>query len=112
MINEEGGCKIGDIKTSILAYCDDLILVSNSLKKLEKLIGICVEYSLEWKFKFNPNKSIIMNCEFKLYENNQIEIRIDGKLLETKDSCKYLGLMMNEKNFNFCLISLNFYVAN
>ncbi len=43
VINEEGGCKIGDTKASILAYCDDLILLSNSLKKLEKLIGICVE---------------------------------------------------------------------
>jgi hypothetical protein len=48
VINEEGGCKIGDTKTSILAYCDDLILLSNSLKKLEKLIGICVDYSREW----------------------------------------------------------------
>jgi hypothetical protein len=52
----------------------------------------------------NGDKSIIMNCGFKLYENNQIEIRIDGKLLETKDSCKYLGLMMNEKNDGNCMI--------
>jgi hypothetical protein len=79
VINEEGGCKIGDTKTSILAYCDDLILLSNSLKKLEKLIGICVDYSREWMFKFNPNKSLIMNCGFKLYEYDQIEIEIDGK---------------------------------
>jgi hypothetical protein len=104
VINEEGGCKIGDTKTSILAYCDDLILLSNSLKKLEKLIGICVDYSREWMFKFNPNKSLIMNCGFKLYENDQIEIKIDGKLLDTKDSCKYLGLMINEKNDGNCMI--------
>jgi len=104
VINEEGGCKIGDTKASILAYCDDLILLSNSLKKLEKLIGICVDYSREWMFKFNPKKSLIMNCGFKLYENDQIEIKIDGKLLDTKDSCKYLGLMINEKNDGNCMI--------
>ena len=45
VINEDGGCKIGNIKTSILAYCDDLILLSTSLKKLENLVGKCVEYS-------------------------------------------------------------------
>ena len=51
-----------------------------------------------WMFKFNPNKSLIMNCGFKLYENDQIEIKIGGKLLETKDTCKYLGLILNETN--------------
>jgi hypothetical protein len=40
---------------------------------------ICVDYSREWMLKFNPNKSLIMNCGFKLYENDQIEIEIDGK---------------------------------
>ena len=98
VINEDGGCKIGNIKTSILAYCDDLILLSTSLKKLENLVGKCVEYSQMWMFKFNPNKSLIMNCGFKLYENDQIEIKIGGKLLETKDTCKYLGLILNETN--------------
>jgi hypothetical protein len=42
IINEEGGSSLSNIKTSILAYCDDLILLSPSLNKLEKLICICV----------------------------------------------------------------------
>ncbi len=75
-----------------------LFVIINKYIKLEKLIGICVEYSLERKFKFNPKKSLIMNCGFKLNENNQIEIKIDGKLLETKNACKYLGLIITEKN--------------
>jgi hypothetical protein len=57
----DGGCKIGDSNTTILAYCDDIILLSQSLKKLEELIKICVKYSNAWLFKFNANKSLIMN---------------------------------------------------
>jgi hypothetical protein len=41
-IINEGGSSLSNIKTSILAYCDDLILLSPSLNKLEKLICICV----------------------------------------------------------------------
>ena len=93
IINEEGGSILGNVKTSILAYCDDLILLSPSLNKIEKLISICVEYSIKWIFKFNANKSLIMNCGYKLYENNQIMIKkIGDKILETKDTCKYLGI--------------------
>ena len=104
VINEEVGCKIGDIKTSILAYCDDLILLLTSLKQLEKLTGLCVDYSIEWMFKLNPNKLLILNCGYKIYEINQVEIKINGELLETKDTCKYLGLMINEKNDGNCMI--------
>ena len=63
----DGGCKVGDSNTTILAYYDDIIL-SHSLKKLEELIKICVRYSTEWLFKFNANKSLIMNCGYKIYE--------------------------------------------
>ena len=36
IINEEGGSILGNVKTSILAYCDDLILLSPSLNKIKK----------------------------------------------------------------------------
>ena len=39
IISEEGGSCLGNVKTSILAYCDDLILLSPSLKKIEKFVG-------------------------------------------------------------------------
>jgi hypothetical protein len=94
----DGGCKIGDSNTTILAYCDGIILLSHSLKKLEELIKIGVRYSTEWLFKFNANKSLIMNCGYKIYENDQIQIRLGEKMLETKETCKYLGLLVNEDN--------------
>jgi retron-type reverse transcriptase len=43
----DGEYKIGDSNTAILAYCDDIILLSHSLQKLEDLIKICVKYSTE-----------------------------------------------------------------
>ena len=74
----------GNIKTLILAYCDDLILLSTSLKKIWKPCWKCVEYSLNWIFKFNSNKSLIMNCGFKIYENDQIKIKIGCKYWKLK----------------------------
>jgi hypothetical protein len=44
------------------------------------------------------NKSIMMNCGYKLYENNQIMMKIGDTILETKDTCKYLGITLNENN--------------
>ena len=90
----DGGCKIGDSNTTILAYCDGIILLSHSLKKLEELIKIGVRYSTEWLFKFNANKSLIMNSGYKIYENDQIKIRLG----ETKETCRNLGLLVNEDN--------------
>jgi len=49
-------------------------------------------------FKFNANKWLIINCGFRLYKNSQIQIRLGDKILETKDTCKYLGLILNENN--------------
>jgi hypothetical protein len=49
-------------------------------------------------FKFNANKWLIINFGFRLYENSQIKIRLGDKILETKDTCKYLGLILNENN--------------
>jgi hypothetical protein len=62
----DGDCKIGDSKTTMLAYCGDTILLSHSLNKLEELIKIGVRYSTEWLFKFNANKSLIMNSGYKI----------------------------------------------
>ncbi len=61
-------------------------------------MSICVEFSIKWMFKFNANKSLMMNCGYKLYKNNQIMIKIGDKILETKDTCKYLGITLNENN--------------
>jgi hypothetical protein len=47
-------------------------------------------------FKFNEHKLVTMNFGFKLYEKNQI--KIDNKFLETKETCKYLGLWLDENN--------------
>jgi hypothetical protein len=90
----DGDSKIGDSKTTILAYCGDTIFLSHSLKKLEELIKIGVRYSTEWLFKFNANKSLIINCGYKIYENDQIKIRLG----ETKETCRNLGLLVNEDN--------------
>ena len=91
------GCKIAETNVSVLAYCDDLILLSPSLNSLKKNVDLCVKYSKDWLFKFNSKKSVIMNCGKKIYSNDQIDIFIDNNRLPAVEFCKYLGININEK---------------
>ena len=45
--------KIGKINVSIIAYCDDVILMSPTIKHLNTLLEICYEYSVEWKLQYS-----------------------------------------------------------
>jgi len=43
----EGGYSFGKIKIPILGYCDDEVLLSRSINKLEKMIDmLCLQYNI------------------------------------------------------------------
>ncbi|NBO93738.1 MAG: hypothetical protein EBV06_15735 [Planctomycetia bacterium] len=47
------GAKLGSLNVSIIAYCDDLKLISPSIRDLNILLKICGDYGNFWKFEFN-----------------------------------------------------------
>ncbi len=51
------GSMIFDINTSLVSFCDDLNIISPSLKQSQKLLDVCSKYGENWKMKFNPKKS-------------------------------------------------------
>ena len=55
------GTKVQDEHIAVLAYCDDLILLSNTKQNLLKLSQICQRHSYKWKYKFNPSKCHIIS---------------------------------------------------
>ena len=96
--NSSYGCYLGNNKTTILGYCDDLILMSSSLQHMQYLLNLCDIYSSEWKIKFNANKSIVINCGFKLYDDKDINLHISNNKLQLVEESKYLGLILNKNN--------------
>ena len=96
--NSNYGCYIDKFKTTILGYCDDLILMASSLGHTQTLLNICDDYSEKWKIKFNPTKSVVINCGFKLYKDDDIDLFISINKLPVVSESKYLGLMLNKFN--------------
>ena len=63
------GCQIGTQNMGILMYADDLVLVSASVCKLQKMVSICVDVLRSLDLKINIKKH--------LYENwHTIQIRV------------------------------------
>ncbi len=54
------GAKIGRTNLSIIAYCDDVILLSPTMNHLYKLLDICFKYSIKWKLQYNQKKSVFL----------------------------------------------------
>ena len=55
-LNANLGAKIGKINLSIIAYCDDIILLSPTMSHLNKLLEIRFRYSITWKLQYTQNK--------------------------------------------------------
>ena len=83
-----GAC-IGTTNVSVVSYCDDILLLSNTTTDLEILLNKCQDYAKLWKMEFNPNKSVYM--ELGKYKNNNI-IRMGGVIIPEVKSFIYLGL--------------------
>ena len=50
--------KLNDINTSILTYCDDILLLSSNEAYMNSLLKCCHLFSCKWKLKFNASKLI------------------------------------------------------
>ena len=92
------GAKIGPIHISTLGFADDIVLVSDSPDKLQKLINICETWANRNEMEFNVKKCKVMilnkthNCRtlFKLYNTP----------LELVSTYKYLGITIDAKNLS------------
>lgn len=85
-----------DLNLSIIAYCDDILLMSRTERDLKKLICICEEYSRKWHIKFNANKSNLLSINNQITEDN-VKIKINDIMVNYVTEFKYLGLHINDK---------------
>jgi hypothetical protein len=58
----------------MISFCDDLNLLSPSLKQGQQLLDICSAYGEKWKLKCNPN---IMEFGKKIYKT--LSLTVNGK---------------------------------
>jgi len=87
----DNGCHTRGVYIGCLAYADDLILISASVVKLQKMLDICSTYGTNLDMRFNPTKS----CLFKIgkdFSTNVPDLCIDGQNMAWVDTLKYLGM--------------------
>ena len=92
------GAHWNELNVSILAYCDDVILIAPSLEQLRALINTANGFGQFWQLTFNRNKCVVMNAGYKLYDDDEIDVRIGDTRLQIVDKIEYLGLIFNDKS--------------
>ena len=94
------GCTVGENIVSVIAFCDDLFLMSPTKQKMDSLLKIVYKYALKWKIRFNVNKCVNLT----LYPpNNKSKktstLHLNGVQLTKKLSIIHLGLPLGPHLF-------------
>ena len=88
------GVDIGEGKLSNLAFADDIALVANSARDLQKLVKIAERYARKWNFAFNTKKCKVLVFNHK---GAQPTVTLDNDRLDVVREYKYLGVRFDEK---------------
>ena len=89
--NNVNGTSLYGVYTGIIAYADDILLLSSTKSGLQNLINTCTMYSNDNFIKINTDKT-----EFLLSGNHQIEncfINLSDKKTTVQTKLKHLGFL-------------------
>lgn len=90
------GLNIGENCVSVLAYADDLVLISDSAEKMQNQLDCLHEWCVKWDMRVNPSKSQVVHFrKSSTLRTNKI-FTCGADKLEVVDSYKYLGLLLSE----------------
>ena len=98
------GCHFDSQPVNVLAYADDLVLLSPSRLGLQKLVHECEKFALSRDIKFNATKTVCMTfiphhsySSTHLTESMSPVITLHGKKLAWVTRFKYLGHLVDDK---------------
>ena len=98
------GCRMGILRSNIIAYADDLVLLSPSAKGLQKIIDIayCEGLNIDLKFNYMKTKCMVFRSSVnKAGTENMQHFRINDSNIEFVKSFRYLGyIVSNDFNCN------------
>jgi len=100
------GIMMGEIKVDIVQYADDITLVADTAKGLQRQIDLCNDYGNEYGIQFNPDKTLIvvfnLDCLRSIEDIKddswQGPFILDGKHINIVDSMKILGQILSNDN--------------
>ena len=97
------GCALGKTMVNHLAYADDLVILSPSVKGLQKLLNICSEYGEEHDIMFNHKKT---ECTYFPVKGRALinipKVFLNAHLLRWVTKYKYLGIILTDDLSDDC----------
>ena len=97
--NLEDGCSLGIIRSNIVAYADDIVLIAPSAVSLQFLINVANDEISKLLLNFNPDKSktIVFNSNGNKSDKSSISWfhNIRKQKIDRVVSFKYLGYVLD-----------------
>jgi len=94
------GCHLGNEYVGCIVYADDIILLSASLIKLQKMLDICYLQGSNLDIQFNVDKSYLFIVGHSFGEMLPV-LRMNDVPIAWTDSLKYLGVkFISDKRLN------------
>ena len=93
------GCRLGILRSNIIAYADDLVLLSPSAKGLQELIDKAYSEALDIDLKFNyvKTKCMVFRSGGGMEDDGSIQnFKINENNVEFVNSVQYLGYIISK----------------
>ena len=86
------GCRVEECIVNVLAYADDITVISNRVPDIQDMINICDQYASKWRFNYGIKKSKCMAMQDSSFLK-QPEWCLGENVLENVDSLEVLGVI-------------------
>lgn len=97
---EQSNSKTGiyNITCCVPSLADDIACVSTSPAKLQSMLNVCYEYSRNWRFRFNANKSCILQFTQNARSRDiEFNWKIGNDVVPRNECYTHLGIELNSK---------------
>lgn len=89
------GITVGTKRISIMLYADDVVLLTDNAKDLQRLLDTVSIWCSKWRLTLNPDKTKIVVFRNRPVQEPSIQFTCGGANIEYANAYKYLGLELN-----------------
>ena len=90
------GVNVNERNVSILLYADDIVLIAEDEKSLQKMLDFIEKWCAKWRMAINPDKTQIVHFRHHNTTKTTISFKFGSETLKTVTHYKYLGVTLDE----------------
>jgi hypothetical protein len=93
------GCYMGSFFVGVLAYADDLVLLSPTPRAMRSMLAVCDSYASEFCISFNANKSKCLLIRPRSKSRGDVvhpRFKVGGKIIDFVDKWPHLGHIITD----------------